>query len=147
MTSRERVAAALEHREPDRVPLDIGATTVTGISAWALYRLRVALGLSAEGEPVRVTEPYQLLGEVTDDLREALGIDTQGMGGSKTLFAGEPRLAAMDPPDGTPVLVPAASTPANPTGRCFNTGATALVSPAPVRRRVQMRTSAPAAAG
>lgn len=109
MTSRERVAAALEHREPDRVPLDIGATTVTGISAWALYRLRVALGLSAEGEPVRVTEPYQLLGEVTDDLREALGIDTQGMGGSKTLFGWENRdWRPWTLPDGTPVLVPAA---------------------------------------
>lgn len=109
MTPRERVAAALDHREPDRVPLDIGSTAVTGISAWALYRLRIALGLSREGEPVRVTEPYQMLGEVTDDLREALGIDTQGMGGPKTLFGWEN--ADWKPwalPDGTPVLVPSA---------------------------------------
>lgn len=109
MTSRERVAAALDHREPDRVPLDLGATAVTGISASALYRLRLALGLSQEGDPVRVTEPYQMLGEVTDDLREALGIDTQGVGSSRTLFGWENKdWRPWRLPDGTPVLVPAA---------------------------------------
>ena len=36
MTSRERVMAALEHREPDRIPLDLGGTIMTGIAVQAL---------------------------------------------------------------------------------------------------------------
>ncbi len=107
MTSRERVLAAIDHREPDRVPLDIGATPVSGISVSTLSKLRLALGLDEPGDRVRVIEPYQMLGEVTDDLREVLGIDTVGIGGRDTLF-GYPAedWKPWDMPDGTPVLVP-----------------------------------------
>ena len=107
MTSRERVLAAIDHREPDRVPLDIGATPVSGISVSTLSKLRLALGLDQPGDRVRVIEPYQMLGEVTDDLREVLGIDTVGIGGRDTLF-GYPAedWKPWDMPDGTPVLVP-----------------------------------------
>ncbi|NOZ22893.1 MAG: methyltransferase, partial [Planctomycetes bacterium] len=45
MNSRERVLKALNHEEPDRVPLDLGGTFVTGIAAGALHRLRKHLGL------------------------------------------------------------------------------------------------------
>lgn len=45
MTSRERVLAAINHQQPDRVPLDMGTTFYTGISACALYRLRKYYGL------------------------------------------------------------------------------------------------------
>ena len=109
MTPRERVKAALAHVEPDRVPLDIGATAVTGISASTLSKLRLALGLDAPGDRVRVTEPYQMLGEVTDDLREALGIDTIGVGGATTLFGFENTgWKEWELFDGTPVQVPEA---------------------------------------
>lgn len=107
MTARERVRVALAHREPDKVPMDFGATAVTGIAAGILYKLRQELGLDAPGEPVKVVEPYQMLGEVGADLREALGIDTVGVAGSRNLFGFENkdwkpwRLF-----DGTPVLVP-----------------------------------------
>ncbi len=107
MTARERVRAALAHREPDKVPMDFGATAVTGIAAGILYKLRQELGLDAPGEPVKVVEPYQMLGEVGADLREALGIDTAGVAGRRNLFGFENkdwkpwRLF-----DGTPVLVP-----------------------------------------
>ena len=118
MTSRERVKAALAHSEPDRVPLDIGATPVTGISASTLSRLRLALGLDAPGARVRVNEPYQMLGEVTDDLREALGIDTIGVGGAATLFGFENTgWKPWELFDGTPVLVPEAfNTEPEPNG-------------------------------
>jgi hypothetical protein len=109
MTSRERLAAALDHREADRVPLDLGATPVTGISASALSRLRLALGLDRPGDRVRVIEPYQMLGEVTDDLREALGIDTVGIGARTGFFGFENRdWQEWELFDGTPVLVPGA---------------------------------------
>ena len=40
MTSRERVRTALRHEQPDRVPLDLGSTLVTGIQAGAYARLK-----------------------------------------------------------------------------------------------------------
>jgi hypothetical protein len=109
MTSRERMLASLSHREPDRVPIDLGATPVTGIAASSLSRLRLALGLDRPGDRVLITEPYQMLGRVDDDLREALGIDTEGIPPLKTLF-GFPNTEWRDWElfDGTPVRVPAA---------------------------------------
>jgi hypothetical protein len=66
MNCRERVQRALEHREADRVPLDAGSTPVSGIAAGTLSQLRLALGLDKPGDRVKVIEPYQMLGEVTD---------------------------------------------------------------------------------
>jgi uroporphyrinogen decarboxylase len=40
MNSRERVLLALNHKEPDRIPYDMGGTVVTGIQAKAYARLR-----------------------------------------------------------------------------------------------------------
>lgn len=45
MDSRERVLLSLNHKEPDRVPFDMGGTVVTGISAKAYRKLRQHLGL------------------------------------------------------------------------------------------------------
>jgi len=107
MTSRERVLTALSHEEPDRVPLDLGASVVTGIMASPLSELRLALGLDEPGDRIKVTDCYQILGEVTDDLREALGIDTVGIP-SRSHFFG--MLNQDWKPwqlfDGTPVLMP-----------------------------------------
>ncbi len=91
MTHRERVLTALNHREPDRVPVDLGSTAVTGIHVSALDRLRRAvLGERARGR-VRVHEPYQMLGEVDRDLRDALGVDTVGVFPRYTMFGFECR--------------------------------------------------------
>lgn len=73
MTSRERILAAINHREPDYVPLDLGSTGQTGINASTLYKLRKAYGLKEH--PVRICEPYQLLGEVEEDLLKIVGAD------------------------------------------------------------------------
>ena len=81
MTSRERVETALNHEEPDRIPLDLGASAVTGMHVSSVYALRQALGLDEPGTPVKVIEPYQMLGEIAPDLAEALGVDVIGMGG------------------------------------------------------------------
>ena len=45
MNSRERVLAAINHREPDKVPMDLGGCGQTGINASSLYHLREAFGL------------------------------------------------------------------------------------------------------
>ena len=84
MTSRERVIAAIEHREPDRVPLDIGGTIMSGITVKALVNLRRALGL--EDRLPKVYEVFQMLGEVEPDLVEALGIDVLPVEPSSLFF-------------------------------------------------------------
>ena len=70
MDSRARVRTALEHREPDRVPRDLGAVRMTGIHVRAYGGLRRALGL-AERE-VRVGDLSQQLAVVEDDVADAL---------------------------------------------------------------------------
>jgi hypothetical protein len=107
MNSRERVHLALSHGEPDRIPLDLGGSAVTGMHVSTVYRVRQALGLDAPETPVKVIEPYQMLGEVKPDLIEALGIDVVPLTGTTTMFGF--RNEAWKPWttfDGTPVLVP-----------------------------------------
>ncbi len=82
--SRNRVADALAHRTPDRVPVDFGSTPVSGIHVSVVAALREHFGL--DRHPVKVTEPYQMLGEVEDDLQQALGCDVEPVLARKTIF-------------------------------------------------------------
>lgn len=107
MSSRDRVEAALNHREGDRVPLDLGATSCSGIHVSSLYALRQALGLDVPGTPVRVSEPFQMLGEVTPDLLECLGIDAVRVGLPNNIYGfRNDDWKPWTTFDGTPVLVP-----------------------------------------
>jgi hypothetical protein len=72
LTGRERALRALNYQQVDRVPVDLGGTPCSGAHVSVIAKLRQALGLD---KPVKVVEPYQMLGEVTADLREAMGID------------------------------------------------------------------------
>ena len=76
-TSRERVLCTLDHRQPDRIPLDFGGTFVSGIHVSCVLALREYFGL--EQKPVKVIDPGQFLGEIEEDLKLALGIDTEGI--------------------------------------------------------------------
>lgn len=76
MTSRERVLLALDHREADRVPLDLGSTTVTGIHRDAYTSFRAHVGLPAV-EPTVIDTTQQIV-RVDDDVMDALGVDTRG---------------------------------------------------------------------
>ena len=78
MNSRTRLETALNHRQPDRVPVDFGATAVTGLHVSVVHHLRQRL-LGDKAYRVKVIEPYQMLGEVDDELRAALGIDLIGV--------------------------------------------------------------------
>lgn len=73
MNSRERIIAAINHREPDRIPIDFGATGQTGISVCALARLRDYLGLPKKD--LDVFEIIQMLGVVDEDLRQVMKSD------------------------------------------------------------------------
>ncbi len=108
-TSRERVARVLKHQQPDRLPLDLGGCATTGMQVSSVYLLRQALGFDPPGTPVKVTEPYQMLGEIKPDLMESLGVDVVPLGKPKTMF-GFPNQGwkPWSLADGTPVLVPEA---------------------------------------
>ncbi len=107
MTSRERIKAACDHKQPDKLPVDFGGGFQTGIHATIVYRLRQSLGLDVPGTPVKVVEPYQMLGEVKPDLREALGADAVSVAGTGTLFGFPARdFKEWTFHDGTPMLVP-----------------------------------------
>lgn len=84
MNRRERVLAALEHRQPDRIPIDFGSTATTGIHVSCVAALRDHYGL--EKRLVKVHEPYQMLGWIDDDLKEAMGIDVEGVPPRNTMF-------------------------------------------------------------
>ena len=84
MTSRERLDAALNHREPDRIPVDFNGTSVTGMHVACVIGLREHYGL--EKCLVKIHEPYQMLGGIDDDLQRALGLDVEGVWGVETLF-------------------------------------------------------------
>jgi uroporphyrinogen-III decarboxylase len=106
MTSRERLQSALEHRQPDRVPVDFGATFVTGMHVSVVHRLRQHV-LGQPDYRVKVTEPYQMLGEIDDALRDALGIDVIGVLGRRSIFGTENKdWKPFTLFDGTPCLVP-----------------------------------------
>ena len=83
MNSRDTLRQALDH-QPGRLPVDFGGAPVTGIHVSVVAALREHFGLAAG--PVRIHEPYQMLGEIDDDLRHALGIDTVGLPPRGTLF-------------------------------------------------------------
>jgi hypothetical protein len=107
MTSRERVWMALNHQEPDKVPLDLGGCVVTGMQVSSVYLLRQALKLDPPGTPVKVVEPYQMLGEIKMDLLDAIGGDVISLEPTRTFFGyhtvdWKPWTLC----DGTPVLVP-----------------------------------------
>ena len=86
MTSRQRVLKALSYQQVDRVPVDLGGTLGTGAHVSVIANLRRALGLDTPGTPVKVVEPYQMLGEVAADLRDVLEIDTVNLPGPRNHF-------------------------------------------------------------
>ena len=102
MNSRERVLAALDHREPDRVPIDIAGHRSSGIMAMAYARLRQHLGLPPK--LIRVYDPVQQLAIIDDDVLERFRVDTLELGRA---FALEDKWwTDWELPDGTPCLMP-----------------------------------------
>ena len=75
MTPRERLRLTLDHKEPDRVPIDLGASIVTSITKAAYVPLRAHLGLPVED--VRIYDEVQQLPYLGEDLLERFRVDTR----------------------------------------------------------------------
>ena len=73
MTSRERVLAAIAHKEPDRVPIDFGGMPSTGIMAVAYHHLKKYLG--TPDSKVRVYDVGQQLAEPEEPILERFHVD------------------------------------------------------------------------
>jgi uroporphyrinogen decarboxylase len=76
MTSRERILAALSHRQPDRVPLDLGGTRNSTMVQEGYERLKAHFGVSAP--PVMVERMMRVV-EIDEGVLGPLGIDTRAV--------------------------------------------------------------------
>jgi uroporphyrinogen decarboxylase len=85
MTHRERVLAALNHQEPDRVPIDLGATRNTSINRYAYRKLLDYLNIDAEVKPLQDFGGARFLGlaKIDERVLERFGVDARG------IFTGE----------------------------------------------------------
>jgi uroporphyrinogen decarboxylase len=103
MTSRERVVAAINHRQPDRVPIDFGGHRSSGISAIAYARLKRRLGIDA-GD-IYVYDMVQQLAIVEPEVLDAVGADVAELG--RGFMTAEQDWKPWTLPDGTPCKIPA----------------------------------------
>lgn len=106
MNSRDNLLQAIAHNNTGKVPFDMGATAVTGIHVKALEKLRIHYGL--EKKPVRLIEPYQMLGWVEEDLAEVIDVDVVAAQPRENMFgyANHPPLKLVKTFWGQEILVP-----------------------------------------
>ncbi len=78
MTSRERILASINHKEPDRIARDLGATPSSGISAIAYNRLIKHIGLPCE--PAKIYDVVQQLAQIDQPVIDRFGIDVLDIG-------------------------------------------------------------------
>jgi len=74
VTSRERVLAAINHREADRIPIDLGGFNASTILAEAYARLLRLLGIHA---PVRIGDTSQFWVLVDEEVRQRFSLDVE----------------------------------------------------------------------
>lgn len=104
MNSRQRVLCALNHKEPDRIPIDVGGTRQSGIAASTYHRLKQHLGIQS---PTRVYDMYQVLAEIERPVLERFGADVVGLYRPDVAFGiRNERWKPWQLFDGTPVEVP-----------------------------------------
>jgi len=107
MTGRQRVLAALNHQPADRVPVDLGGTHCSGAHVSVISNLRKSLGLAKSDQRVKVVDIYQMLGEVSLDLIEAMDLDIIMLPSRWNMFGFENAGWKKWPTfDGTDVFVP-----------------------------------------
>lgn len=78
MTSRERVMAAVSYKQPDYVPLDLGATPSSGISAIAYNRLKKHLGMT--GGHTKIYDVVQQVVYPEQEILDRFGVDVIDIG-------------------------------------------------------------------
>lgn len=78
LTPRKRLEIALSHKEPDRIPFDMGSTKITGISMAAYNNFLQYKGLTAFDPKPEIADVVQQLARVNENVLQLLKIDTRG---------------------------------------------------------------------
>ncbi len=107
MTPRQRILAAIAHREADRVPVDLGATPSSGISAIAYNKLTSHLQLDVG--PAKIYDVVQQLAQVDDAVLDHFAIDVIDLGRTFNTSAGDWKPIQLS--DGSTALHPQWFTP------------------------------------
>ncbi|HUT51765.1 MAG TPA: uroporphyrinogen decarboxylase family protein [bacterium] len=102
MKPRERVLAALDHREPDVAPIDFGGHRSSGINAMAYGRLKKALGITSGH--VYVYDMVQQLAIVEPAVLDAFGVDCIELG--RGFMQDDAEWQDWTLPDGTACKIP-----------------------------------------
>ncbi|NLS77579.1 MAG: hypothetical protein GXY76_10005 [Chloroflexi bacterium] len=76
MTHRQRVLATLAHQQPDRVPIDLGATRDSSIVVEGYERLKAHFGVQEEN---RLTSRMMRIVDVNEAILQALDVDLRGI--------------------------------------------------------------------
>lgn len=103
MNGREKLEAAIHHKDCGKIAFDLGATKATGINASLLYHLRRLYG---RDEPVKIYDTYQMLGLVDEKDAQMFGLDILGIWSDMTVFGyRNNRWKSWTTPDGVPALI------------------------------------------
>ncbi len=102
MNSRQRIMTALDHHEPDRVPIDLGGHRSSGIMAIAYKKLKDYLGITS-GD-IYVYDVIQQLAIIEPEILDRFGVDTIELGRAFSLSAADWQPWVL--PDGTPCKIP-----------------------------------------
>ena len=103
MNGREKLKAAINHKDCGKIAFDLGATKATGINASLLYRLRKLYG---RDEPVKIYDTYQMLGLIDEQDARMFGIDVLGIWSDMTVFGyRNNKWKSWTTPDGVPALI------------------------------------------
>ena len=102
MTSRERVLCAIAHREPDKVPIDLGGMRSTGITAVAYGNLKRYLGLTAGSTDVY--DVVQQLAQPEDSILDYFEADVIDLG--RAFLTADDDWKDFTLPDGSAAKIP-----------------------------------------
>lgn len=78
-TPAERISVSLNHKEPDRIPLDLGSTKMTGINIKAYKNFIEYKGWDGLDQDPEILDPVQQLAFMPDEVLKRLGVDTRGL--------------------------------------------------------------------
>ena len=100
MTARERILAALQHREPDRVPVDLGGTDITTMMVGPYVRVVESLGV--DPHPIYVADTRGQYVIVKGEVADAVGSNSN----AQVVYRRPQAWRDGEAYDGTPILVP-----------------------------------------
>jgi len=103
MTRRERILAALNHKEPDRIPVDCGSMRSTGIMGLAYNTLKRHLGIR-EGQ-TKIFDMVQQLAIPEQWYLDRFGVDSVDL--ARTFANDSKDWISWNLPDGSPAYRPA----------------------------------------